>query len=364
MECFKGIMMFTELLFENFVMISIIAFGVMYYFVFIELYPLLVKHEQPSENNVVHDHPETLYEFLDRNGMSLENHNEVRAMESEVIKLLREPRFAPIHKAMKREPLPSRNLLIDNRSVLHSGDNSTVKFGSFNHLDVTVKMVKLKSYRLKELGEACILAILQLSNAPNVPLYYGSYIQFNTLYLISERMDMALDKYMAAERAPDWSQRLGYLRDVTNALKFMHGLGLVHRDIKPENVLLKEGGAKLSDFGLSGINNYRKGIIGTLLWMAPEVMKSKSLTTKADIYSLAMLANAIANWVDDLLPHLLNMGELSSYIIKGNRPSIPPDCPENVVQFITMGWMAKPGKRPHASQMMDLISPSPSPSII
>ena len=42
-----------------------------------------------------------------------------------------------------------------------------------------------------------------------------------------------------------------YTKQILNGLYHMHQLRIVHRDLKPENILLKEGQAKICDFGSS-----------------------------------------------------------------------------------------------------------------
>jgi serine/threonine-protein kinase len=46
-------------------------------------------------------------------------------------------------------------------------------------------------------------------------------------------------------------EAVSVLRDVTRALAFAHKQGVVHRAIKPENVLLSEGSAAVTDFGIA-----------------------------------------------------------------------------------------------------------------
>lgn len=113
---------------------------------------------------------------------------------------------------------------------------------------------------------------------------------------------------LGRERQLPIDQVVGILRDVTSALAHAHRRGIVHRDIKPENVLLSDGGALVTDFGIakalsassSTTTSESTGattlterglVLGTPLYMAPEQALGDSSTDhRADIYALGVLA--------------------------------------------------------------------------
>lgn len=84
--------------------------------------------------------------------------------------------------------------------------------------------------------------------------------------------------------------------EVAAGLDALHRGGIVHRDVKPSNVLLRENGsAVLTDFGVAKGAAYtvltRPGqVIGTLDYLAPELVRGGEATPASDVYALGCVA--------------------------------------------------------------------------
>jgi len=86
-----------------------------------------------------------------------------------------------------------------------------------------------------------------------------------------------------------------YAAEISLALGYLHGKGIVYRDLKPENILLDDGGhVRLADFGLSkeGITGGTSGtgsFCGTAEYLAPEILNRTGHGFGVDWWALGMV---------------------------------------------------------------------------
>lgn len=151
-----------------------------------------------------------------------------------------------------------------------------------------------------------------------------------------------------------------YLRQVLEGLNYLHSKGVIHRDVKAANILLDgEGNVKLSDFGCSKQyendetqSGFLNSFKGSILWMAPEVLKKAGYGRKADIWSVGILAL-------ELLTGRPPWPEFDNYIsavmkiaCSSDIPSIPDSLSSDAKDFIQKCLERNPTLRSCAKELL------------
>ncbi len=140
----------------------------------------------------------------------------------------------------------------------------------------------------------------QLQHANIVPVLSAGEVDGAPFYIMPFVDGASLRQRLAGGALPT-RDAVWVLRDMARALQAAHTRGVVHRDIKPENVLLAEGAALVTDFGVAkalsvatGNDNGMTAVgtaIGTPAYMAPEQLAADpTLDHRADIYAWGVVA--------------------------------------------------------------------------
>lgn len=120
------------------------------------------------------------------------------------------------------------------------------------------------------------------------------------------------------------------LREVAEAIAWIHKNNVIHCDIKCANVFVTDrGGVELCDFGVAAIIetkfDKRKTVTGTLHWMAPELFDPNvSYGTEVDIWAFGSMAYEVASGLPPNAITPIDMLHFGSYL-KQNCPRLEGD---------------------------------------
>jgi hypothetical protein len=131
---------------------------------------------------------------------------------------------------------------------------------------------------------------------PHVVTVYEAGESEHGLFLAMRLVSGSALATLMRERALDARRALALLHQVADALDAAHADGLVHRDVKPQNVLVGESDdAYLGDFGLTRVGGAdgvtaTGNLVGTLSYLAPEVIRGGEAIPASDRYAFAAMA--------------------------------------------------------------------------
>jgi len=140
---------------------------------------------------------------------------------------------------------------------------------------------------------------------------------FFTMNLLQDPLDIRL---AAKQRA--LQGKIDLLIQLLHALVYLHRRDIIHRDLKPANVLVESNEqVRVVDFGLAGDHSPSEEMVGTLAYMAPEVIGGANAGAASDLYAVGVIAyEMLANRHPFSAP---NSGELIRAILQ-DIPDLSP----------------------------------------
>ena len=141
-------------------------------------------------------------------------------------------------------------------------------------------------------------AIAKLSHPHIVQVYDSGEDERGNPYFVMELIDGQSLAALVKDRGPlPPAQVVELLGQAAQGLAAAHAVGIVHRDIKPANLILDaKQGLKIVDFGIARLTQATEELtatqaaLGTLSYMAPEVLNGQPADARADIYALGLCA--------------------------------------------------------------------------
>ena len=174
--------------------------------------------------------------------------------------------------------------------------------------------------------------ILKKIEHPNIIKIFEFYITSDAYYLILEYCEGGDLNYFSKLHKLTEKQIAYIMYQILSAINYCHKMKILHRDLKLDNILLKNSennfcDIKICDFGTAQIfkkNEIQTEIIGTLGYMAPEVINEK-YNEKCDLWSCGiMMYNLLTGnnpfidrneekTVENILNKKINKNELSKF---------------------------------------------------
>jgi len=200
----------------------------------------------------------------------------------------------------KDEKSPSLEDRYELKDLLGTGAFSQVRLAESKSESgklYAVKIIDKTALKGKEDSLENEIKVLRRLKHPNIVQLLETYEDKSKVYLVMELVtggelfDRIVEKGSYTEK-----DAADLIRQVLEAVDYMHEQGVVHRDLKPENLLYycpdEDSKIMISDFGLSKMED--SGIMatacGTPGYVAPEVLAQKPYGKAVDVWSIGVIS--------------------------------------------------------------------------
>ena len=230
------------------------------------------------------------------------------------------------------------------------------------------------SLKKSELAQEA-LRLIQIPPHPHIIQVKEIVWKDETPYLLMSYYPSNLRSDLKPNTRLDTSLIQKIVFQVSSALDHLHNKAmLLHLDLKPENILKSiDGSYSISDFGISqffpppnanGVHSqlFVSGIVGTIAYLSPEQIVSRSVSDKSDVFALGIILYELLTGNHPFVassPDATVRNILSKDIRFAFRDRF--SMPKNLIQICLACLRKNPEHRPSASQIATSLGPSNAP---
>lgn len=209
----------------------------------------------------------------------------------------------------------------------------------------------------------------QLISSPHVLKVFASQRPRRYLYTLTEAVTgETLRSWMDRNPRPGIEAFRGIIDQIIKGLRAFHRNDILHQDLKPDNIMIAaDGTVKIIDFGsvrVAGLEELRgagamPAQLGTREYSAPEYLRGEPPTSRADLFSLGVIAYEMLTGAHPYGSGFLQAAELTRarYV---PASSLNPDIPAWMDAALKRAVMIQPSQRYEALSefMVDLTKPN------
>ncbi len=194
-------------------------------------------------------------------------------------------------------------------------------------------------------------------NHPNICTVYDAGLAGDRVYITMEHVDGRTLSDLLSEGPISFDRIVRYGIQLADALAHAHQRHVIHRDLKSANIAITaDGRAKILDFGLAkviheGATNATTGasltgpdaIVGTVAYMAPEVLRGAAADARSDLWSLGVVLFEMAAGRRPFTGG--SVYELTSAVLTNQAPPLPAGVSSGLAAIVETALAKPAGER-------------------
>jgi eukaryotic-like serine/threonine-protein kinase len=208
---------------------------------------------------------------------------------------------------------------------------------------VAIKTCSLEQADMRErfFKEAEIAARLQ---HPSITIVYDFGKVDGEPYLVQEYLPGEdLDQIIKRQDPIALGDKVRFLLQIADGLRYAHSRGVVHRDVKPANMrILGDGQLRIMDFGIARVMEETQRLtqtgmtIGTAGFLSPEQLQGLEIDGRSDIFSFGVLAYELVTYeVPFKADSISALFYAIAYVDPPSVREIWPECPPALAACLT-----------------------------